>query len=219
MESIFNFIFDNLWLIILGVIFLSGFKKSKKKKGAPVNQEIPKEEDYDFREENETEETSPIDDLPLPESIKRILKEAEEDEKPYKSKKTQKPQPEVIEEPKINTEVPQGHFDNPWSGEGKVNPHWEVQPTNTIEPAYGGNGKVFAKEVVTPQDKPSYVRETPHVQDKTSSKLQKSALPKDRDAYAERVADPTIHMNQKKLAEAIVMAEVLGKPKALRRRG
>ncbi|MEG1867499.1 MAG: hypothetical protein RR219_01015 [Clostridiales bacterium] len=243
MEQIMDFIFDNFWIFILGLIFLSGFKKSKKKKGAPVDQgENVEQPQYDSEpwddedmEENwdERKQQMPTipDNIPIPASLKKVLQEY--DDKPFKKRESP-----WQEEPEQQKQPQEGQYKYPMTGqfgesiprqdntpvgsEGKENPYQPVLPTNTMEPEFGNEGKYIAKSVMRPQAKPSYVEESPFdYNDKAKIKELADSFMRSKienDAYAPKLSK-VVMMNKAKLMEAVVMSEILAKPKAMRKRG
>ena len=227
MEQILDFIFDNLFWLIIAFVFLSGFFKSKKKRGERVEQDLNQEEqDRDFslwEEDDQAEELpakpqqtarkSPWDKLPVPAELKelmdefRIDDEEEEEETPWQ--RWQRPTPPPAP-PRPR------HYDAPYSGEGKVSPHREVKPSYT-------NADPYASKLPVPGQTGLAKAETPpngsgNLAVGKRSKTPVSAIT--RDAYAPNpVADMLKAASTKKLAEAVIMAEILAKPKALRQRG
>ncbi len=197
MESLFDLIFDNLWLIIAGIIFLAGFKRSKKKKDHPTKTpQPPTAESYaDWEEEEDDWGKSPwdtIDDLPLPETVKKTIKNQWETSEP----------------------APGHHYDAPWSGQGKVFPHKEVKPTvqthenSHYDAPWSGEGRALPHQEVAPTVQVSSLPEP-------KRKASRKAVP---DAYAMPQIETTA-LTPQKMVEAVVLAEILGKPKALRKRG
>ncbi|MDO4541975.1 MAG: hypothetical protein Q4C00_03980 [Bacillota bacterium] len=220
MEAILDFIANNFWLLIILFVFLSGFSKSKKKKDQREDREqqenIPggTSENWDPIEAEEKPVSKPrrnvFDSLPIPTELKELIEEFQEtEEAPWNRKKK--------EAPPVSEPVRPQHFDAPYSGEGKVQPHQEVRPTYVNADPYGGEGKVFPQAPTLPRNAAAAYSGEGKVRGKSTVKPQIQALPEEN-AYAPDVMKGLAKKaSARKLAEAVVMAEVLAKPKALRK--
>ncbi len=225
MEAIIDFIFDNLWWLIMALIFLSGFSKSKKKKGKPVEQDFDNadkdvpwseedfDEDYDiFPEEAETSPPQPSS-----KSSRRVSSEA--NESPWRRIITALD--EVSTETKNDApDLPAGHYDAPYSGEGKVDPHGSIKPLNDKAKGYSGEGKVMPQSpilsanVTMPYDGEGKVFGNSVVTSTVTAA--KDDLSSDS---VETYNTLQRKLSAKKMTEAIVLSEILAKPKALRTGG
>lgn len=232
MEEILNFIVDNIWWLLIAFIFLSSFSKSKKKKGERVDQDLGNDspvesfDEYDWSEdedrwsdnEDDPEPASKrrgsvFDSLPVPTELKELIKDLnDEEETPWNRRK-----PQERPEPQREAPVTAQHYDAPYSGEGKVSPHQEVHPTYVNTLPYSGEGKVVNNMPGLPRNLAAQYSGEGKVHGKSVVKPEvKSAI--DIDAYAlHPLVDTLKKASAHKLAEGVIMAEILAKPKALRR--
>ncbi|HIZ77846.1 MAG TPA: hypothetical protein H9669_09550 [Firmicutes bacterium] len=207
MDSLIDLIFDNIWLIIAGIVFLVGFRKSKKKKDRPTKPSPPQApETYtDAGHEADPSPKNPwdtMDDLPIPEVLKKAVREQFD---PEESRRKDAPWSEPKKETSRSEGKPLGggHYDTPWSGEGKVLPHREVTPSiknnrkQHYDAPWSGEGKVAPHREVSASVRPSNVAA--------------AMKPLERNSYA-----TTSVLTPQKMTEAVILSEILGKPKALR---
>lgn len=198
--NLLEVLFENFWWILILLIFLNGFSRSKKKRQQQQQEqeaqaqqrqqqmEAQEWDEWDDEEDLEDEgpfrgpdserpyrpesQKPPLDDLPLPEFLKDMLNDQED--KPFRR---QQPQPQ----------------------EGKPVPARPVTPTthdsNALRPV--------AQELK--KARPTADPVAPTIQ------------------FVEEEVSPIIHdaiagFNRHKMAEAVIMAEIIGKPKALQRK-
>lgn len=228
MEEILNFIVDNIWWLLIAFIFLSGFSKSKKKKGERVDQDLGNGsqnnslDEYNWSEDEEEIEPNPkgggvFDSLPVPGELKELLREfRDEEETPWNRSKPQKQVEKLQRQTEPFPAIPQ-HYDAPYSGEGKEVPHEKVQPSYDNSLPYSGQGKVINKMPGLPRNLAAEYSGEGKIHGKAVVKPQVAAE-REFDAYAPH---PLVDILKKapshKMAEAVIMAEILAKPKALRR--
>lgn len=228
MENIFDFILNNIWWIIIALIFLSGFSKTKKRSQQQQEEAEKKKaatatawEEWDNDEEDDDWETAehPYQRTPAtqreeqPARRERPTPAASESDKPFRrSPSTGEtdldtlPIPQFLKDVLNEATTEEKPFRQPYVEEGSPSRKRPVTPSAVDSNRLRGVGQ----ELSAP--KPT----TRPVEPSTTPVL--PSILTIEEEYGAMMGEAVNDLTRRKMAEAIIMAEIIGKPKALQNR-